>query len=137
MRLWALYVEYAKPQDIQRLGLRYLNRIDIPPQITNLDYYLKRPPEGIPELPGVLAGFLHVDTFRAQDYPFVVNVTRTVQATQSADIPAGLIIDIEVSTMNPAVYQEGWIEARLNEMRWFKNQAFFSNIAESVKEKFK
>ena len=44
MRLWNVYAELAKSLEVQRLGVRFINRITLPPGEVRLDDYLVVPP---------------------------------------------------------------------------------------------
>ncbi|MFH0937822.1 MAG: TIGR04255 family protein [Planctomycetota bacterium] len=56
IRLWALHCELAKPADIQRLGLRFINRILVMAEKIQLEEYLRIPPQSPPNLNLPLTG---------------------------------------------------------------------------------
>ena len=45
MRLWGIHREIARPSEVQRLGLRFINRILLPPKYTDFEDYLTGPTE--------------------------------------------------------------------------------------------
>ena len=49
MRLWELHVEVAKPTEVQRLGVRFINRITMAPQAARFDDYIQPHPETQPD----------------------------------------------------------------------------------------
>ena len=79
IRLWRVYSQLAKPVEVLRLGLRYVNRIPVVAERTLLEDVLQvapQPPRGL-ELP--FDTFLYHDTFLVPGHPYAVNVVRTVQ----------------------------------------------------------
>jgi len=135
LKLWELYKRIAQPAEIQRLGLRYINRFALPSQVS-LDEYFRMPmPTHIGlELPFV--NFFHQDTFSVTGHDYAVNVIRATQpvgAGQTRDFY--LILDIDVFTMEPIDLVPERIAKRLSEMRWVKNKIFFGSISPSFIEK--
>lgn len=81
-RLWRLYNDVAQPAEIQRIGLRFINRIEFSQDEVKLEDFLENPPKtprgmGIP-----FEGFLHHNTFAVPGHPYGINVIQTVQPAQ-------------------------------------------------------
>lgn len=134
LRLWNTYVELAKPEAIERLGVRFLNRMLFPADGFRLDDYLKDSPQPLPTLGLIRAGFLHVDTLRMPQTGYVVNLVRTEQPAEvtSAGIP--IILDIDVFVHGPMELDELLLKKRLADMQWLKNKIFFNSITARTKE---
>ncbi len=139
LRLWAIYKDLWNPFEISRIGLRYINRINLPTAPTTFDLsdYLAQTPVLPKGLEGGLSGFLHVDTLTTLPYPYAMNVIRAIQPAQPI-LPAALILDTDVFVLQSvqSPYDE-YIDHSLEEMRWLKNKAFFGTISEKLKESFK
>ncbi len=137
-RLWDIYVEFAGPSQIHRLGLRFINLIKLSPEHQDLRYYLVVPPLTAPELHLPFVAFLHQDTFAIPRLPYFVNIVKTIQLQQDLSVgePA-LIVDIDVSSEQPFALEDGILKDRLTEMRWLKNRFFFGNITTEAVESFK
>ena len=137
-RLWNIYKDLAQPIDIQRLGLRYINRIKLPPgELLFEDYIQPAPssPHGL-ELP--FLGFMHKDTLAVPGHPYAVNVIRTIQQLGSGvESGVALILDIDVVTTQGFDLGETLLEPRLLEMRWLKNKVFFGSITKKALEMFR
>ncbi len=136
MRLLGLYSEVARPSDIHRLGLRFINRIEFSPIEAKLEDFLENPPKpprgmGIP-----IEGFLHHNTLSVPGQPYGINVVQTVQPPQGAGTAWGVILDIDVFTTGPIVNLNS-IEPHLTKMRWLKNKVFFGSITTRTLEMFK
>lgn len=58
MIYWDKYKKIAVPTTVSRIGIRYINRIDIPLPITDISEYFQTRPEISEKLPQGLSGFL-------------------------------------------------------------------------------
>lgn len=132
INLWRIYLELAKPMAIDRLGLRFINRVQLPFGEFQFEDYMNsapRPPQGL-DIP--FTGFMHQDTFAVPGYPYVINNIKTIEPPGQDKGPV-LILDIDVMTTS-GFELDGELELtrRLLEMRWLKNKAFFGNITKKT-----
>jgi uncharacterized protein (TIGR04255 family) len=140
MRFWDIFLEVAVPTTVQRLGVRYINRIVLKSG-ENLSTYLKIKPSAIADLELPTESFFYQDTYQIPGYPYYANWVRTIQSQPSASVdyqhPA-LIIDIDVFTTSEIIAsdRESLIK-HLHEMRWIKNKIFFSCITQTALEEFR
>lgn len=138
MRLWKVYRDLARPSAIQRLGLRFINRIDLPLGGFRPDDYLHMPAEVLKGLPLSRVGFFHRDVLGVPGYPYMVAIVRTVQPMQVAGSKRfALLLDIDVFSAEPFEVRDDLLMQRLAEMRWLKNKAFFGSITEQALESFR
>ena len=137
-RLWKIFREMAQPVAIQRIGLRFINRIRLPVGELRFEEYIHPapvPPSGL-DLP--FLGFMHNDTLAVPGNPYAVKVIRTIQPPQSAGASGpALILDIDVFTAQSFDSDEMVLDRRLLEMRWLKNKVFFGSITEKALEMFR
>ncbi len=134
LRLWEIYSAVARPTQAQRLGLRFINRIVLPPQDLRFEDYIQ-PAAQPPKLLDVpFHGFLHHDTLAVPGHPYAINVVRTIQT--APDQPLGIILDIDVFTLKAFEAQPGVLHAHLSAMRWLKNKVFFGSITSKALERF-
>jgi len=137
MRLWEIYQGLASPSGIQRLGLRFINRIDLPVDGPPPDDYLRMPSEVLAGMPLSRAGFFHRDVLAVPGYPYIITIVRTVQPIQVAGSKGfGLLLDIDVFSTESFELGGDLLKQRLDEMRWLKNKAFFGSITEQALESF-
>ncbi|MCM0083938.1 TIGR04255 family protein [Geomonas sp. Red32] len=137
MKLWGIYRLLAKPEEITRLGLRFINKIDLKPGDGDFERYLNsapKPPKGL-SLP--FLGFLHQETFAAPPHPYAVTLVRTIQEPQEPGAGFSIIVDIDVFTHFVRNFSEDLIPKMLQEMRWLKNRVFFGSISEAALEDLK
>jgi uncharacterized protein (TIGR04255 family) len=133
MRLWGIHREIARPSEVQRLGLRFINRILLPPKYTDFEDYLKAPPKLPDGLDLPFQGFFHNETLAVTGHPYAINNIRTIQPPQPPEHDRiGIILDNDVFTVEPFEFQQEILERRLAEMRWLKNKAFFGIISEKA-----
>jgi uncharacterized protein (TIGR04255 family) len=136
LRLWSVFVELAHPAELQRIGLRFINQINLPFQEAHLADYIQpapAPPQNL-ELP--FHGFMHHDVLAVPGHPYAINVIRTIQTPPNTDASA-VILDIDVFTLQPFQFREAILEERLPEMRWLKNKVFFGSVTPKALESFK
>ena len=138
MRLWKLYLEMARPKDVQRIGLRFLNKIPLPPKDVNFEHYIQPYPEPPFNLELPFLSFFHHDTLAVPGYPYAINIIRTIQPAQNPQAEGlGLIVDIDAFTTQPFEIKDGMLEERLAELRWLKNKTFFGSITPEALKLFR
>jgi uncharacterized protein (TIGR04255 family) len=138
MRLWDMFVVVAKPTEIQRVGLRYINSIKVPSSGFLLEDYVNPAPQGPKGLPLPFQHFFHQDLFGVPGYPYAVRLIRTIQPEPGPNPPSmGLILDIDVHTTQSFAYDLASVKRHLVEMRWLKNKIFFGNLTSKAVEGFR
>jgi uncharacterized protein (TIGR04255 family) len=136
--LWAIFKELAQPAEIQRVGLRYINRIKLPPGELRLEDFIQPAPSAPRELDLPFLGFTHHDTLAVPGHPYAINVIRTIQPPRDpGDAGIALILDIDVFTTPSFDLEEIELDRRLLEMRWLKNKVFFGSITKRALELFR
>jgi uncharacterized protein (TIGR04255 family) len=139
MRLWHIHVEVAQPLEVQRVGVRFINRIEMQPGEDPCEALLRAQPESPAGLDVPLTGFFQRDTFGVPGHSFAINVIRTIQpppTPEGGTSAAILYIDV-VTTAPLRLGQTDELAQRLQQMRWLKNKVFFGNIAENALKRFK
>ncbi|MBI3902921.1 MAG: TIGR04255 family protein [Nitrosomonadales bacterium] len=134
-RLWRLYSEIAQPSEIQRIGLRFINRIEFLQDEVKLEDFLENPPKTPRDMEVPFEGFLHHNTLAVPGYPYGINLIQTVQPPQGSDA-WGVILDIDVVTIEPIANQDTF-EQHLAQMRWLKNKVFFGSVTPNTLELIK
>jgi len=133
MRLWEVYCAFGARAEIQRLGLRFINQIQVPSSSFEVSDYLVMAPKDVPGLPLSFMGFFHNDTWSVPGYPYNINMIRTVQPSTTGAV---LIFDIDVFR-GPFSLPDLDLEFSLAEMRWLKNKLFFGSITDKALSLFK
>ena len=134
--LWELYNKIVKPISVNRIALRYINRIEIPLPFNDFSEYILTNPQIAPELPQSLSHFLMRIEIPNNEIGAIAIITQTMQKpTETQKLP--LIFDIDA--IKAVKYTENisdmWNDFCL--LRQFKNEIFFNSITEKTKELFK
>src|SRR5439155_25920460 len=79
LRLWKVFQDIGKPAEIQRLGVRFINRISLPSKQVRIEDYLDPAPLGARDLELPFQGFFHQDLFGVTGYPYAIRLIRTTQ----------------------------------------------------------
>ncbi len=125
MRFWEAFMEIAKPAEIARLSTRFISQIPIKNHDEVAEYTNVARPTWSPAGSGTM-GFFHQDNMALDDYPYIITITRALQPlTTNVQAEMNLIVDITVSTTD-AVGPFDTMEHRLKELRFIKNDVFFT-----------
>lgn len=140
--LWSVFKLLAAPITIDRIGLRFINRIALPHGEVNFEQYLRNAPIPPADLDVPFLGFMHQETLSVPGHPYAINLIRTIQPPQHpADSGIAIILDIDVFTFQPLEQSvendDNKLTDMLSEMRWLKDKTFFGSITEEGLEKFK
>ena len=122
-RLWEKYQRIVRPQTVERLGLRYINRLDLPPS-GDLNDYLLTTPQIAPGIHQELSSYMMTLTLPQPDLP---NTTITLrQATVEAPSPdvASVVFDIDVSRTMPTSPASDQIWSAFERLHERQNQIF-------------
>lgn len=136
--LWEHYRELFSPINIGRLGLRYLNRIEIPLPVADLKAFCVLIPDVPQDIAQNLSEFflrfvVPDDTSGASG---IVTLTFDPRAPGKSVLP--LILDIDVFfAFGVAAPGTDDLWRKLAILRQFKNRIFFSSVTESAKNLFR
>jgi uncharacterized protein (TIGR04255 family) len=136
LRLWQVYLEVARPSQAQRIGLRFINRIEMAPDEMRYEDYIQpapEPPKGM-DLP--FHHFVHHDVLAVPDHTYAINVIRTIQHPTDMNQGLAVILDIDAFTTVSMELTPGLLGKCLPEMRWLKNKVFFGSVTKKALETF-
>jgi len=134
--LWDLFVESAKPIQVTRIALRYINSIDIPAKSFLFEEYFTAPlkvPDGIPQ---TIEEFLYRIVISIPEFDSKAIITQTLQRPISPSVTS-ILFDLDVfrkvqlSANNPEIWEI------LFNLREIKNDIFFKSLTEKTKELFR
>ena len=135
LRFWKAFCDFAKPGEIQRLGVRFINRIDLD-RVESVKGYLRlfpQPPEG---LESRLADFFHRSSYEVEAKSVGVHVVTALQSSSGKGGKLGLILDVDAFTLNPVeIPDEAEVLGILEDLRETKNRAFFGSLTPEAVEK--
>lgn len=131
LRLWEIHSAIAGITAIERIGVRYINRIEVPPVQFNLGDYFQG--FTIADAGLTTENFFHHDALTIPGSPYGINVIRTIQPgnVRESGCPY-LILDIDVYLREQCGCASSALTERLEEMRRLKNHVFFSCVTQEV-----
>ena len=127
LRLWEVHKRLTGSSEIARLGVRFINRFDVPLNGLDPGNYLKGVPSPQGDLPR--SGFLYRDELAVPGHPYAAVLMRTIQPSGPM-LPdqAALLLDIDVFTLAPFPPDRTTIQQRLSDLHVLKNRIFFENV---------
>lgn len=138
IRLWKIYVELARPIEIERLGIRFINMLEVS-TLAELTDLLTNPPKSPTGLNLPVQNFVHQTSYAIPDHPYGLNIVQVIQPSgNSPSDSLNLILDLDVSTVHlPVESDDLQMMERLEDMRWIKNKAFQSHMTREAIKSFK
>lgn len=135
VRLWREYAKAARPETCSRIGVRYINKIDIPVGGGELSDYLTAPP-GVPDgVPDQLAGFLTKVIIQEKDTGISATITQASQV-QLDPQSAAIILDIEAHRASDAGVLQDEFEDVLDKLHDMKNRLFFGSLTDDLIKRY-
>ncbi|NGZ02642.1 MAG: hypothetical protein CV090_06295 [Nitrospira sp. WS238] len=134
--LWDIYVVGIKPIQVARLALRYINSIEIPEKMFELEEYLAEPPRIPNGLSPLMEEFLSRIVIAFPEFDAKAIITQAPQPSKNPNVTS-ILLDLDVSrsvNLEPRS-QDIWVI--LSKLRDLKNRVFDKYITEKTKELFR
>jgi uncharacterized protein (TIGR04255 family) len=134
-RLWAIYVQIARPNEVSRVAVRYVNRLRLPGP-AELGQYLEAPPVLPPPIPQAIREFLSRVVVGDDARQASAILTQALEASLDPTV-IPLLLDIDAFKDLVAVQpNDGGIPAIFEQLRQLKNAIFFASITEMTAEMY-
>lgn len=135
-RLWELYAQTAKPLEVSRLAVRYINRLLLPG--TNVSLFLNPGPLLAEGWPSEIGTFLSRIVLIDRQEEIAVNVVQTLEPRLSSEQPImPVIFDIDAFQSGSLNAEDMTIRDRFARLREMKNRIFFNGITPQAVELFR
>ena len=134
-RMWQDYRQVAAPREINRLAVRYINRIDIPHPSVELKDYFRTSPEVSPDLPQQLAGFFMQLRLPQDDISAELLINQTI-VPPSQEETTSVILDLDLFRAESVPQAEVGIWDFFESLHLRKNAVFESCITDKTRELF-
>ena len=133
---WQTYRDIARPTKVSRLGVRFVNRIDVPQASIEIKDYLRTSVDVSPYLPQITASYFLQVVVPLLSFDASATITSTVAPPPSPDATS-LILDIDTWRLLD-ISLEGDAESErlreaLNELRAAKNFVFEACITDATR----
>jgi uncharacterized protein (TIGR04255 family) len=133
--LWSAYRELVRPIKVTRVGVRYINQIDVPSARIELKDYFRTFPEVSPDLPQDLGAFLMQLQIPQVDLDAVLVLTQTGGAPPRFDV-ASVILDIGLFKEHCDFKSDDEVWEVLESFRDRKNEVFEGCITDKARQLF-
>ncbi|OHB76312.1 MAG: hypothetical protein A2Z34_05845 [Planctomycetes bacterium RBG_16_59_8] len=135
--LWEHFVRVARPKNITRLALRYINCIELPLPIGDFKDYLLTTPEVAKGVPQELAKFFMQLVVPKGTSGLIANVTETMESIDKDKNVLPFIFDIDVYRNVNLAPSDKLIWEIFEELRSYKNMIFKKSVTHKCEELFK
>jgi uncharacterized protein (TIGR04255 family) len=134
---WVEYRAKLKPVAVTRVGLRYLNRMELPLPVQDLRDWVLSGPQLAPGLPTSLVGLFSQLAVPLPEARSMVTITETFDAPGDRKDVLPLVLDIDVGTVDLRFEPDSKAIWRLLEkLRHVKNDFFFKSITPRTRSLF-
>ena len=139
MEFWCTYQAAAKPQEVTRVAVRYINRIDIPitashPTVELKDYF-RTGPEVSSDLPQTLAGFFMQLQLPQDDISAQVIINQAIVPPSSPGV-ISVILDLDLFRDHAVPDNKKAMLSYLEKIRNRKNDLFESCVTDLTRGLF-
>ncbi len=133
--LWEIYKDVCKPTSVTRVGLRYINRIEIPQLAIDFKDYLRVSPEIASDLPQGLSSFYMQLQIPQESLQCMLTINEAfIPPTTPTIIP--VILDIDVFRVKDWDSNADDIWQFIDQLRDLKNGTFEKCIADKTRRLF-
>jgi uncharacterized protein (TIGR04255 family) len=133
-RLWEIYVDAAKPRQVSRVAVRYINQMQLP-AVKDLGEYLTAPPQLPEPIPQTVRDFLTRVNVRDDRRNASAVIVQALEP-QIDPKTISLLLDIDAfREMNEKSDDPGLVLV-FEHLRELKNDIFFASITEKIVEKY-
>jgi uncharacterized protein (TIGR04255 family) len=133
---WQVYRRVARPTKVSRLGVRFINKIDIPQASIEIKDYLRTAVDVSPYLPQVTASYFVQVVVPLLSFDASATITSTVLPPSSPDMTS-LILDIDTWRLLDISLESNTEGERLrevlNDLRSAKNFVFEACITDATR----
>ncbi|MBL8084291.1 MAG: TIGR04255 family protein [Candidatus Obscuribacter sp.] len=135
-QIWECYRGLAKPASVTRIGLRFINRLDLPWPFEDFKEFLRTSPEVSPDMPQALSNFLMVLEIEHPDIKARMRLSQGNLPPVAENI-VSILLDIDLFRVDSPPFDSGEIWEYLELMRDRKNEMFEACITDKTRELFR
>jgi uncharacterized protein (TIGR04255 family) len=139
-RLWPLYRDALRPTNVRRLGVRYINRVRLPPGKTTLDEFFTARPELPRAIPLAIRSFIMRLAVPLPDLPdgLLIVGQGTANDETTPDGQTDVLLDLDlVRTVHLSTFDDdSEVWTTLNDLHSRENALFETFITPATRELF-
>jgi len=129
--MWRIYAEAVRPENVVRLGLRYINNLNLPVPSKDFNEFMTMQPNLPPALPQAIMSFFTRVTFQDPQIDCFAIVTQVSEGLVKPEV-FQLILDIDTAKITTLGPDSPQIWTSLDQLRDFKNLIFFESLTEEA-----
>jgi uncharacterized protein (TIGR04255 family) len=133
--LWAKYRELMHPEQITRVAVRYVNRLDLPLPFDDFKQFLRTVPEISPDLPQGLSNFFLQAQIPQLDIEALLILNMMLVPPPNPTV-SSVVLDLDLFRSTNLPHSEEAIWAYLEVLRVRKNVAFEACITDAMRKRF-
>ncbi len=134
-RTWNIFKAGVNPLGVTRVGVRYVNLINLPLPFEDFGEYLRTHPTVSPELPQGLSGFFFQVTIPQHDLDANLCINEGIVDSKE-NSKASVILDIDLYTTADLPHDDDALWDILETLRLRKNEVFEACITDKTRELF-
>jgi uncharacterized protein (TIGR04255 family) len=134
-RLWELYNQAVQPKAIERIAVRYINRLDLPLESSHpFDFkdYLRTVPEVADGIDQGLSGYFMQLQIPQSNLSAILLLNEAIIPSPKENV-VSVLLDIDLSRVENFSTDDSFWEI-LDEFRWRKNEIFEACITDKLRE---
>jgi uncharacterized protein (TIGR04255 family) len=132
-RMWRIYVQTARPVEISRLAVRYINRLRLEGPV-ELRQYLEAPPILPPPIPQAVREFLTRVVVEDNSGASAILIQAFEASLDPSTVP--LLLDIDAFRELSLAPDDPSVGAIFERLRRLKNDIFFASVTEKTVEMY-
>lgn len=135
-RLWQIYLDLAKPKQLSRIAVRYINRIRVI-ENRNISDFLVAPPMLPAPIPPVIRDFLTRVHITDDERSSAAVIVQALEPQIEPNVMS-LLLDIDVYHADGAVLvpTDPSLPSLFEQLRRLKNEIFYASITEKTAEMY-
>ncbi|HXH84143.1 MAG TPA: TIGR04255 family protein [Candidatus Tectomicrobia bacterium] len=134
---WERYREAFRPGAVTRLGLRYINRLELPLPSQDFREFVTTAPDIAPGLPqGLNTFFMRLEIPHGERHLLAI-ITETMQAPLDEGRRLPFIFDIDIVREGALEPGAPVVWEAFEAMREYKNEIFFASMTSKAKDLFR
>jgi uncharacterized protein (TIGR04255 family) len=130
-RLWQMFVALAQPEEISRLAVRYINRVQLPLAQLDFSAYLTAPPALPRWSPQNVSSFLSRVVIHEPETGIAANIVQALEPPLNNDY-ISMILDIDVYEANVSELTPEAALSHFEKLREMKNRIFFGSLTDKA-----
>lgn len=133
-RWWLRYRELTQPKTIQRVAVRYINRLDLPLPLNDFKDYLRTVPEVSPDMPQGLDGYFMQLRLPQPDLKATLLLNEALIPPPPTPQTVSVLLDIDLFREVDPLQDEMELWAYFEQLRLRKNDIFEACITDAMRE---